>query len=67
MHNPYSKLQLPVLCRLYENNIAPYLPLNTIAILKVMGQSSNELFATKNKLVDVSPTVHALDKLTRTM
>ena len=32
---------------------------------KVMDQSSIELFATKNKAVYVSPTMHVPNKLTR--
>ena len=34
-------------------------------ILKVTGQSSDEIFAAKNKTVYFSPTVHASNKLTR--
>ena len=33
--------------------------------LKVTGQSSSEIFATKNKLVYISPTVHVSSKLAR--
>ena len=35
------------------------------AFIKVMGQSSSEIFATKNGVVYFSPTVYALSKLTR--
>ena len=37
--------------------------LTDAVLIKVMGQSSSEIFATKNKLVYVSPTVHVLSKL----
>ena len=36
-----------------------------ITDIKVMGESSIEIFATKNKVVYVSPTVHVSNKLTR--
>ena len=35
------------------------------AVFKVTGQSSIEIFATKNKVVYVSPTMHISNKLTR--
>ena len=34
-------------------------------MIKVTGQSSTELFTTRNKVVYVSPTVHVSNKLTR--
>ena len=34
-------------------------------MFKVMGESSNEIFTTKNEVVHVGPAVHVSNKLTR--